>query len=163
MNRRYDTLEFREKAKLIRSYMPDAGLTTDIIVGFPGETEREYLETVSFVEEIGFSRIHVFKYSPRKGTPAAKMEGQIPGGIKNDRSERLIELGEKLSLKFQGKFNGSLRAVLYEEGNSGKGMFEGYTTNYIRVKTPSQKDLIGDIIDTRIVVGDHTSMKGTLR
>lgn len=163
MNRRYDTLEFREKAKLIRSYMPDAGLTTDIIVGFPGETEREYLETVSFVEEIGFSRIHVFKYSPRKGTPAAKMEGQIPGGIKNDRSERLIELGEKLSLKFQGKFNGSLRAVLYEEGNSGKGMFEGYTTNYIRVKTPSQKDLIGDIIDTRIVVGDHTSMRGTLR
>lgn len=162
MNRRYNTKEFREKVKLIRSYMPEAGLTTDIIVGFPGETEEEFLETMSFVEEIGFSRIHVFKYSPRKGTPAATMNDQVQGEIKNKRSEQLIELGEKLTTKFHQEFDGKAMLVLYEDGNSGNGMYEGYTSNYIRVKTPSQRDLIGDIISTRTRLGDDSLMKGTL-
>ena len=162
MNRRYDTKEFREKAELIRSYMPNAGLTTDIIVGFPGETEEEFSETMSFVEEIGFSRIHVFKYSPRKGTPAAIMKDQVQGDIKNRRSEQLIGLGAKLAARFHREFDGKTMSVLYEDGNSGKGFYEGYTTNYIRVKTPSQTDLIGDIISTRTLIGDDLTMKGTL-
>lgn len=162
MSRRYDTKEFRENAELIRRYMPGAGLTTDIIVGFPGETEEEFLETMSFVEEIGFSRIHVFKYSPRKGTPAATMKEQVKGEIKNKRSEQMIDLGAKLTVRFNSEFDGKMMSVLYEDGNSGKGIYEGYTTNYIRVKTPSQKDLIGDIIRTRILIGDDLTMEGTL-
>ena len=87
--------------------MPNAGITTDIIVGFPAETDEEFEETLDFVREIGFSRIHVFKYSPRKGTPAASFENQIHGSIKNERSERLIKLANQLmkdfSLKQVGK------------------------------------------------------------
>lgn len=162
MNRRYNTKEFRENVELIRRYMPEAGLTTDIIVGFPGETEEEFSETMSFVEEIGFSRIHVFKYSPRKGTPAATMKDQVKGEIKNKRSEQLIDLGVKLTTKFNKEFDGKMMAVLYEDGNSGKGVYEGYTTNYIRVKTPSQKDLIGDIISTRTYISNDLTMNGSL-
>lgn len=163
MNRKYNASEFKEKARLIREYMPDAGLTTDVIVGFPGETDFEFQETMKFVEEIGFSRIHVFKYSPRKGTPAAIMPKQISGPIKIQRSEQLIKLGDKLTETFHQKFDGRIAPVLYEEGDGLlKGMSEGYTTNYIRVKTPSQRDMIGDIIETRISSTGASYMKGTL-
>ena len=97
MNRKYTTEKYKEIVDLIRKYMPDAGITTDIIVGFPGETEDEFKETYDFVKNIGFSRIHVFKYSPRKGTPASKMNNQIHGSIKHSRSEKLIDLGNKLN------------------------------------------------------------------
>ncbi len=82
MNRKYTTQQYREIVKLIRGYMPNVGITTDIIVGFPGETDMEFQQTCDFVEEIGFSRIHVFKYSPRKGTPASRFKNQIHGDIK---------------------------------------------------------------------------------
>ncbi len=85
MNRKYTREEYKEKVDLIRKYMPDAGITTDIIVGFPGETEKEFNETIEFVKEVGFSRIHVFKYSPRKGTPAAKYKNQVHGKIKKSK------------------------------------------------------------------------------
>ena len=147
---------------MIRNYMPDAALTTDIIVGFPGETDSEFLETMNFVQEIGFSRLHVFKYSPRKGTPAAAMPNQIPGDIKNARSEQLIALGEILTKRFHANFDGRIMPVLYEEIGFGKHIMEGYTTNYIRVKSPSQKSLVGDIIDTRISAADSSYMKGIL-
>src|SRR5699024_3118613 len=100
---------------LIRKYMPDAGITTDIIVGFPGETKQEFEETYNFVKEIGFSRIHVFKYSPREGTPASRSKDQINGNIKNFRSEKLICLGENLMEDFNNKFIGETMEVLFEE------------------------------------------------
>ena len=142
--------------------MPNAALTTDIIVGFPGETESEFLETMNFVQEIGFSRLHVFKYSPRKGTPAAAMPNQIPGEIKNTRSEQLIALGEILTNRFHANFDGRIMPVLYEETSHDKHIIGGYTTNYIRVKSPSQKSLVGDIIDTRISAADSSYMNGIL-
>lgn len=151
MNRKYTCDEYRNIVKLIRKYMPSAGITTDIIVGFPGETEEEFNETYEFVKEIGFSRIHVFKYSPRKGTPAAKSKEQVDGNIKNIRSERLISLGEELMLKFNSNFVGKNLTVLFEEeSKKEKDYIEGYTTNYIRVKVQQKPDLLGKIVDVKI-------------
>lgn len=149
MNRKYTREEFKEKVELIREYMPNAGITTDIIVGFPGETEKEFEETVEFVKDIHFSKIHVFKYSKREGTPAARMKDQIDGNIKNERSKILIELGEGLTKSFNKKFIGKSLEVLYEE-NIEEDIYEGYTSNYIRVKTKSKKNLINKDIDTNI-------------
>lgn len=150
MNRKYTTDEYRNIVKIIRKYMPNAGITTDIIVGFPGETDEEFLETYNFVKEINFSRIHVFKYSPRKGTPAAKFENQIDGNIKNQRSEKLIALGEELMEKFSSNFIGANLSVLFEEESNKEGYIEGYTTNYIRVKVKDSPNIIGEIKEVKI-------------
>ncbi len=151
MNRKYTTAEYKDIVNLIRKYMPNAGITTDIIVGFPGETEEEFNETLEFVKEIHFSRIHVFKYSPRRGTPAAKYENQVDGNIKNARSEKLIALGEELMSKFNSRFINSTLSVLFEEKTKKeKGYIEGYTTNYIRVKSKKDIALIGQIVDITI-------------
>lgn len=151
MNRKYTTTEYKNIVKLIRKYMPSAGITTDIIVGFPGETDDEFNETMKFVREIGFSRIHVFKYSPRRGTPAAKFDNQVDGNIKNIRSESLIALGEELMLEFHSKFINSTLSVLFEEKcKKDKGSIEGYTTNYIRVKSKQELNMIGEIVDVTI-------------
>ncbi|MDR7857111.1 tRNA (N(6)-L-threonylcarbamoyladenosine(37)-C(2))-methylthiotransferase MtaB [Tissierella sp.] len=158
MNRKYTSDEYRNIVNLIREYMPNAGITTDIIVGFPGESEEEFNETCEFVKEIGFSRIHVFKYSPRKGTPAAESKNQVDGNIKNTRSEKLISLGDELMLKFNKGFIGSSLSVLFEEESKNEnGMIEGYTTNYIRVKSKLESDIIGKIIDLKIISteGEH--------
>lgn len=149
MNRRYTAEEYLEKAELIRKYMPDAGLTTDIIVGFPGETEEDFQKTVDFVREVGFSRLHVFKYSPRKGTKAAAMRDQIHGAIKHERSSRLIEVGEEMALEFIKSQKHRPLSVLFERRDD-DGFFEGYTTNYIRVKASSDKDLKNSIRSVKI-------------
>ena len=141
MNRKYSREQYREKVELIRRYMKDAGITTDIIVGFPGETEGEFNDTYEFVKEISFSKIHVFKYSPRKGTPASEYMDQIHGQVKNERSEKLIELGDRLNRDFNERFlNKSLDVLLEEKVGD---YYEGYTSNYIRVKVKSKKNLLG--------------------
>src|SRR5690606_18107693 len=123
-------------------------ITTDIIVGFPGETEEEFQETYDFVKNIGFSRIHVFKYSPRKGTPASKFDSQVHGSVKHQRSEKLIELGNQLATRFMDQLIGNRMAVLFEENKDG--YYEGYTTNCIRVKAKSSKDIQGEILPVKI-------------
>ena len=146
MNRKYTKEVYKEKVDLIRQYMPNAGLTTDIIVGFPGETEDEFNETYKFVKEIGFSRIHVFKYSPRKGTPAANFENQVNGNIKNSRSEKLIALGDELTKTFNDRFLNQRLQVLFEEVNKKvDNSYEGYTTNYIRARVIYEDSLISKI------------------
>lgn len=163
MNRKYTTEEFMEKVEIIRKYMPQAGITTDIIVGFPGETDEEFNETMNFVKAVGFSRIHVFKYSPRKGTPAASMDGQIHGDVKSKRSEELIKFGEELAIAFNSKFNHKKLAVLFEEKTKGKSnVYEGYTTNYIRVQVPSPNDIIGEIIDTKFMDVNALHIQGEI-
>lgn len=163
MNRRYTREEYRNIVKLIREYMPHAGITTDIIVGFPGETEEEFNKTYEFVREIGFSRIHVFKFSPRKGTPAAKHENQVDGNIKNSRSEKLIALGEEMMSEFNSKFIGSNLSVLFEEeSRKEKGYIEGYTTNYIRVKAKEDVKSFGQILDVRIKEGREDYLIGRI-
>ena len=152
MNRKYTTSQYRKIVDIIRKYMPDAGITTDIIVGFPGETEEEFNETYNFVKEIGFSRIHVFKYSPRKGTPASKFNNQINGNIKHERSEKLIELGNSLTREFNRKFIGETLEVLFEEEHEGDSSFvEGYTTNYIRVLLKHDISIKGKIVPIKMI------------
>lgn len=147
MNRKYTTEEYKRIVELIRYYMPNVGITTDIIVGFPGETIEEFNETCRFVDEIGFSRIHVFPYSPRKGTPAAKHKDQITGDIKHKRSKELIKIGEKNTLMFNNKFIGNTLDVLFEEeSKKDSGFIEGYTTNYIRVLSKASASIEGEIL-----------------
>ncbi len=151
MNRKYTTEIFREKVDIIKKYMPNVGLTTDIIVGFPGETDEEFDETCKFVKEIGFSKIHVFKYSPRKGTPAAKMENQVDGNIKNLRSEKLIDIGQELTIDFNNRFINQELEVLFEElNNKIANSYEGYTTNYIRTRLITDEIVIGKIKKVKI-------------
>lgn len=152
MNRKYTSALFKEKTEIIRKYMPNVGLTTDIIVGFPGETEEEFLETYNFVKEVGFSRIHVFKYSPRKGTPAAKYENQVDGNIKSRRSDELIKLGDQLAKEFMNRFINTNLNVLFEEENKKiEDTYEGYTTNYLRARVKSNESLIGNIKSISII------------
>jgi len=160
MNRKYTTEEYKNIVNLIRRYMPNAGITTDIIVGFPGETEEEFQETYDFVKNIGFSRIHVFKYSPRKGTPASKFDSQVHGSVKHYRSEKLIELGNQLANRFMDQFVGNRMEVLFEENKDG--YYEGYTTNYIRVKAKSSKDIQGEILPVKIKERENDILIGEI-
>lgn len=135
MNRRYTTEEFRKIVSILRNNIPEVALTTDIIVGFPGETEEEFDATYKFLKEIAFSKMHVFKYSPRKGTKAAEFKEQIDGIIKNKRSDALIELSNENEEKFAKQYIGKEIEVLFENEK------EGHTTNYIKVES---KEKISD-------------------
>lgn len=163
MNRKYTKEIYKEKVELIRKYMPNAGITTDIIVGFPGETDEEFMETYNFAKEIGFSRIHVFKYSPRKGTPAAKYKEQIDGNIKSSRSELLISLGEELTSNFNKSFINKDLSVLFEETSKNDDKtYEGYTTNYIRVIAKSHTPIIGKVLETHIIDSNGDFLVGVV-
>ena len=134
MKRGYNTRQFLEAVARIRGMWPQAAFTTDVIVGFPGETEAEFQETLDFCEQVGFSRLHVFPYSPREGTPAATMDGQVDEAVKAQRVHRLIALGEKLSCRYREGFLGQVAQVLLEEALPDDGGAEGYTPEYIHVR-----------------------------
>ena len=129
MNRRYTIEQFKEIVEILRKYYSDVILTTDIIVGFPKETEEEFQQTYQFLEEIKFYKMHVFKYSPRKGTKAAEMEGQIDGNKKEERSQKLIELSNKNDKEYNESYIGKQVEVLFEEEKDG--IYKGHTQNYI--------------------------------
>ena len=133
MNRKYDTAIFKEKLDLIREVFPNAGLTTDIIVGFPGETDKNHKETMDFVEDIKFAKTHLFKFSPREGTRAAKMRDQINGNIKKDRLHELEEIEDKNRIEFLEKQLGMVLSVLIESKSDLEGYSGGYSTNYLKV------------------------------
>ena len=149
MNRRYTTEEFKEVTKRLRTKFPNAALTTDIIVGFPGETEEEFNMTYEFLKEIAFYKMHVFKYSQRKGTKAAVMPNQIDGKVKEERSKKLIELSNENEYNYNKKYIGREVEVLFEE-REGE-YLKGHTTNYIVVKHKMDKDdLINKIVKVRV-------------
>lgn len=127
MNRRYSTDDFRKIVKLLRDNIPEVALTTDIIVGFPGETDEEFETTYQFLKEVNFSKMHVFKYSPRKGTKAEKFPDQIDMKVKDIRSAKLIELSEQNEKAFASQYIGKEIDVLFENEHN------GHTTNYIEV------------------------------
>lgn len=144
MNRRYTTEEFRDVTKRLRAKFPNAALTTDIIVGFPGETDEEFNTTYEFLKEIAFYKMHIFKYSQRKGTKAAVMPNQVDGKIKEERSKKLIELSNENEYNYNKKYIGKQVEVLFEE-REGE-YLKGHTTNYIVVKHKTDKnDLINKI------------------
>lgn len=144
MNRKYTKEEYNEKVDIIRSYYPLSGITTDIIVGFPQETDNEFNETFSFVKKIGFSKIHVFKFSPREGTKAANFNGQIDGSIKNARSKEMTKLGDEMACNFMRKFINMELEVLFETKKSDD-FFEGLTKNYLKVLYKSDINIVNDI------------------
>ena len=152
MNRRYTAKEYEDSVELLRKTLPGVSITTDVIVGFPGETEEEFNETVKFLERIKLTKTHVFKYSPRKGTKAADMEGQVDGSVKDKRSKILIELSNKNEKEFTEKFIGKEMDILVETEVKGEeGFYEGYTKNYIKVKVPCTcADVTGKIVDIEI-------------
>ena len=145
MNRKYTTEEFRIVVKLLRKYFENVLLTTDIIVGFPGETEEEFEKTYNFLDEIKFYKMHVFKYSPRKGTVAAKMKEQIDGNIKEERSKKLIDMSNKNENEYNNTYIGKKVKVLFEE-REGEYM-KGHTTNYIMIKFKTDENLENKIVE----------------
>jgi threonylcarbamoyladenosine tRNA methylthiotransferase MtaB len=137
MRRRYDPAQYLAAARRLQNAFPGCALTTDVIAGFPGETEKEHRETLAFIEEVGFARIHVFPFSPRSGTEAARMPGQVPEPVKKARAAELIALGDRLEEVFVRSLVGATRRVLFEEEGEG-GLAEGYTENYVRVIAPGK-------------------------
>lgn len=142
MNRKYTTSQYTEIVNGLRSKFPDVAITTDIMVGFPGETEDEFNQTLEFVRKIEFAEAHIFQYSPRKGTPAAKYPNQISSKIKEQRSKILINECKKSKNNFLNKFIGKEVTVLFEQRTK-DGMMEGKTDNYITVHVPYEDNLEG--------------------
>ena len=145
MNRKYTTARYKEAIHILRKYYPNVSFTTDVIVGFPGETEQEFNTTYQFLKDIDFYKMHIFKYSPRNGTVASKMPNQIDGNIKEQRSNKLIELSDENENKHNEKYIGKTLDVLFEEYEDG--YFKGHTTNYIIVKVPGDKSQEREYVD----------------
>lgn len=163
MNRRYTSEEYRRVVERLRNNIKDVAISTDIMAGFPGETEEEFEKTFKFAEEISFSSMHVFKYSPRKGTPAATFGGQVKSEIKEERSARLIELAKQKLHEFNSRYVGRVMPVLFEQQLKEKpGFFEGLTVNYIRVLAEGDAQLTGEIRKTKILEAKDDFTIGTV-
>lgn len=158
MRRNTSQADFRVLMQAARAAIPDVKITTDVIVGFPGETDDEFAESESFIREMNFAGLHVFRYSVRPGTPAARMKGQIPRQVKKARSHRLLALSEAMERQFAARYAGATRSVLWEQvtGATDAGFINtGYTDHYIRVQAVHPRDLtnlitpaqIGEMID----------------
>ncbi|WP_160670843.1 tRNA (N(6)-L-threonylcarbamoyladenosine(37)-C(2))-methylthiotransferase MtaB [Clostridium sp. C8-1-8] len=153
MNRKYTAKDYKDIVQVLRTHFQDVSITTDVIVGFPGETEEEFEDTYNFLKDIKLTKTHIFKFSPRKGTRAASMEKQVDGNIKEERSKLLIRLNEENEKQFIGALNGSTQKVLFEQAVSNmEGCYEGYTENYVRVVAKFDCDsVIGKIMPTKII------------
>lgn len=147
MNRKYDLAYFKQKMEQIREIRADISLTTDIIVGFPSETEEDFQDTLSFVREVQFSKVHVFPYSRRSGTVAADMAEQVPGDVKKDRVRRLLALSKELETEYMKKFIGKTLPVLMEVNRTDYSL--GHTSNYLLVKVPGEYQS-EDLVDVTI-------------
>ncbi len=152
MGRRYSVADYREAVALIRQRMPDAAITTDVMVSFPGETEEEFNNTYRVCRETGFARIHVFPYSPRPGTAAARMLKPVPEAPKRERVEIMVELACLSAQRFREKFLGQTVEVLWEkETTPGSGIYSGLTDNYLRVFTRSQEPLTNKLVSVQLM------------
>jgi len=149
MKRRYDSAGYRRTVSLIRDAVPDAAVTTDVIVGFPGETDEEFQETLDFCREMRFARIHVFPYSPRPGTTAATMPEQVPEKVKKQRSQQMLTLAAESTQDFLQQYPGKIMEALWEQ--KAGGVWSGLTGNYIRVYTKSRGDLANQLTSVRLV------------
>lgn len=160
MNRRYTTEEFMKSVESLRKIYADVALTTDIIVGFPGETENEFNTTYKFLESVNFYKMHVFKYSPKRGTKALVMPNQVSSKIKEERSKRLIELSDRLQVEQNKKYLGQTMKVLFEEAENG--YFKGHTGNYILVKVETKENLENQIKDVKLEKLDGLDIIGSI-
>jgi threonylcarbamoyladenosine tRNA methylthiotransferase MtaB len=163
MGREYNPHDFRKAVALIRQYVPDAAITTDIMVGFPGESQEEFEESYRFCQDIGFAAIHVFSYSPRPGTRAASMEGQVGDKIKKGRSLKMLALAKQFSRNFQQQFTGKITSVLFEnEVKAGSQIYSGFSHNYIRVFVSSPQSLANHILNVKLTKQYQQGLWGEL-
>ena len=148
MRRRYTAKEYMEGVKRLRAKIKDVSITTDLMVGFPGETDEEFLESYEFCKKIGFMQMHIFKYSVREGTLAAKME-QIPESIKEERSKKMIALAEEMKREFYDSFKGRVLEVLAEQ-KTADGTYHATASNYMEVFVESDEDITGKIVKYKV-------------
>lgn len=150
MKRHYSTSDYEQSVSLIRSSVPEAAITTDIMVGFPGETDEEFEESYHFCRRMEFARIHVFTYSPRRGTQAAQLPGQVKAEVKKQRSQRMLALAEESTQNFSQRFLCQVMPVLWEK-QSPNGTWSGLTANYIKVYAGSSDDLTNKLLPVKLV------------
>lgn len=153
MRRKYSTAFYKEKIERIREALPNLAITSDVIVGFPGETEEEFQETYDFIKEIGYAELHVFPFSRRTGTPAARMDNQVDDEVKEERVHRLIELSNQLAKEYASQYENEVLEVIPEETILNKDQPEllvGYTDNYMKVQFEGTKDMVGKLVRVKI-------------
>lgn len=162
MRRKYTMAHFSERLQKLHKALPGLAVTSDVIVGFPGETEEEFQETYDFIVKHQFSELHVFPYSMRTGTPAARMTDQIDEDVKNDRVHRLIELSDQLAKDYASKFDQTVLEVIPEEEGSSDGKLVGYADNYMKIEFEGDESLIGELVKVKVVTPSYPINKGKL-
>ena len=164
MRRGYTSLEFESLINRIRSSIPDVGISTDVMVGFPGETDQDFAETCDLISRVRFSRLHVFRYSPREGTPAVKFPDRVPDRISSKRSDEIIALGDRLQQEFYSSMLGQYADVLIEDKREGKdNLLAGFTSNYARVLVvDATDDLINSIIHVKLIKLENDYLVGMI-
>ena len=162
MRRKYTMAHFSERLQKLHKALPGLAVTSDVIVGFPGETEEEFQETYDFIVKHQFSELHVFPYSMRTGTPAARMTDQVDEDIKNDRVHRLIELSNQLAKDYASKFDQTVLEVIPEEKGSKDGKLVGYADNYMKIEFDGDESLIGELVKVKVIEPGYPINKGKL-
>ena len=163
MRRKYSSEFYYSKVEKIRKALPDLAITSDVIVGFPGETEEEFLETYNFIKKVGYSELHVFPYSRRTGTPAARMKDQVDDEVKERRVHDLITLSDQLAKEYASKYEDEVLEVIPEErvvDEKQPDMLIGYTDNYMKVQFKGSPDLIGKIVRVKITKSGYPINEG---
>ncbi|GGH84943.1 threonylcarbamoyladenosine tRNA methylthiotransferase MtaB [Pullulanibacillus pueri] len=163
MRRKYSTAFYAEKIKALKKALPDFALTSDVIVGFPGETEEEFQETYNFIRELKFAELHVFPYSQRTGTPAARMDNQVPDEVKHERVRKLITLSNQLAKEYASKYEDEVLEVIPEEPfkkDVTTGEWVGYTDNYLKVRFPATPEMEGKLVRVKITKAGYPYSQG---
>ncbi|TWL90911.1 Threonylcarbamoyladenosine tRNA methylthiotransferase MtaB [Bacillus licheniformis] len=163
MRRKYTMEFFADRLTKLKKALPGLAVTSDVIVGFPGETEEEFMETYNFIKEHKFSELHVFPYSKRTGTPAARMDGQVDENVKNERVHKLISLSDQLAKEYASDYEGDVLEIIPEEPftETGEGnLLVGYTDNYMKVVFEGSEDLIGQLVKVKILKAGYPYNKG---
>lgn len=163
MRRKYTMAFFAERLDRLREALPHLAITSDVIVGFPGETEEEFMETYNFIRDHRFSELHVFPYSKRTGTPAARMKDQVPEEVKNERVHRLIELNDQLAKQYASTFEDEVLEVIPEEKyklEPESGLYEGYSDNYLKVVFAADESMVGKIVRVKIAQAGYPYNEG---
>ncbi|MGP4080419.1 tRNA (N(6)-L-threonylcarbamoyladenosine(37)-C(2))-methylthiotransferase MtaB [Pseudalkalibacillus sp. R45] len=163
MRRKYSMEMFADRLNKLKKALPGLAITSDVIVGFPGETEEEFMETYNFIKDHKFSELHVFPFSRRTGTPAANMEDQVPEDVKNDRVHRLIELSNQLAKEYASQYEGEVLDIIPEEldkEHPDEDMYIGYTANYMKVSIPATEDMIGKLVRVKITKAGYPVNEG---
>lgn len=161
MRRPYDTEQFREMMRRIRGKVPNIAITTDLMVGFPGETDEDFKESLVFCNDIAFSAMHIFKYSMRSGTPAAAMPDQIDPQIKERRAKQMADVAQKNKLDYERRFVGQTLRILVEEQTK-DGLWTGHSSNYLLVTFPGENIRSGDFVDVKITSAERNRLLGEI-